>query len=54
MTNVYFLEADDHTTLAVSWERKNAVLVTLVMLKIKCYCCNLGREEKEVLGIFYL
>lgn len=54
MTNVYFLESDDHTTLAVPREGKNVVLVALVMLKIKCYCCNLGKEEKEVLGIFYL
>lgn len=54
MTNVYFLDADDHTTLAGSWEGKNVVLVTLVMLNIKCYCCNLGKEEKEVLDIFYL
>lgn len=54
MTNVYFLDADDYTTLAVSWEGKNVVLVALVMLKIKCSCCNLGKEEKEVLAIFYL
>lgn len=54
MANVYFLDAGDRTTLAGSWEGKNVVLVTLVMLKIKCYCCNLGKEEKEVLGIFYL
>lgn len=54
MANVYFLDAGDCTTLAGSWEGKNVVLVTSVMLKIKCYCCNLGKEEKEVLGIFYL
>lgn len=53
MTNVYFLGTDDHTTLAVLWEGKRVVLVTSIMLKIKCYCCNLGKEEKEVLGIFY-
>lgn len=52
MTNVYFLEADDHTTLAGSWEGNNVVLVTLVILNIICYCCNLGKEEKEVLDIF--
>lgn len=54
MTNVYFLHADDHTILDGSWEGKKIVLVTLVMLKTKCHCCNLGKEEKEVLGIFYL
>ena len=52
MTNVYFLEADDHTAPAVSWEGKNTILFALVMLKIKCYCCNLGREEKQGIGYF--
>ena len=52
MTNVYFLEADDHTAPAVSCEGKNTILVALVTLKIKCYCCNLGREEKEGIGYF--
>lgn len=54
MTNVYFLDADDQTTLVLSWEGKNVILVALVMLKIKCYCCNFGKEEKDVLDIFYL
>lgn len=54
VTNVYFLEADDHTAPAVSCEGKNTVLVALVTLKIKCYCCNLGREEKESIGYFFI
>lgn len=52
MTDVYFLEADDQTAPAVSCEGKNTILVALVMLKIKCFCCNLGREEKEDVGYF--
>lgn len=51
MTNVYFLEAADRTAPAVSCEEKKTLLVALVMLKIKCYCCNLGRGERK--GIEY-
>lgn len=51
MSNVYFLEADDHTAPAVSCEGKNTILV-LARLKLKSCCCNLGREEKEVIGYF--
>lgn len=52
MSNVYFLEADDHTAPAVSCEGKNTILVVLAMLKIKSCCCNLGKEEKEGIGYF--
>jgi len=46
VTNVYFLEADDHTAQTVTCEGKSPILVALATLKL-CYCCNLGREEKE-------
>lgn len=51
MTNVYFLEAADHTAPAVSCAGKTTILAALVMLKIKCYRCNLEGEERE--GIEY-
>lgn len=37
-----FHGADDHTTPAVSFEGQNTTLGALVVLKIKCYCCNIG------------
>lgn len=43
----YFLEADDHTILAVSWEGKNVVLVALVMLKINVTAVIWGRRKKR-------
>lgn len=47
VTDVYFHEADDHTPPAVSCEGQDTMIVALVVLQIKCYCCNIGREEKE-------
>lgn len=54
MTNVYFLEADDHTAPAVSCEEKNTILVPLVTWKIKCYCCNLGGGGERGYCVFFI